>query len=196
MINHLESQLKALRHIIDNLDREKLSVLLDEMVETVNRGNKIITTALGKNVPICEKFTGTLLSLGINAYFLHTNSAVHGDLGVVKRGDLVLILTKSGSTEESVYLYDHLLVKKASVWLMTYNPEGELTKRAEKKIVLHLDHEGDKWNLVPNNSSIGYLFILQALAMELAERLNVSLEEFKENHPGGYIGKVARGELK
>ncbi|HOA16771.1 MAG TPA: SIS domain-containing protein [Fervidobacterium sp.] len=196
MINHLESQLKALRHIIDNLDREKLSVLLDEMVETVNRGNKIITTALGKNVPICEKFTGTLLSLGINAYFLHTNSAVHGDLGVVKRGDLVLILTKSGSTEESVYLYDHLLVKKANVWLMTYNPEGELTKRAEKKIVLHLDHEGDKWNLVPNNSSIGYLFILQALAMELAERLNVSLEEFKENHPGGYIGKVARGELK
>jgi len=196
VINHLESQLKALRHIIDNLDREKLSVLLDEMVETVNRGNKIITTALGKNVPICEKFTGTLLSLGINAYFLHTNSAVHGDLGVVKRGDLVLILTKSGSTEESVYLYDHLLVKKASVWLMTYNPEGELTKRAEKKIVLHLDHEGDKWNLVPNNSSIGYLFILQALAMELAERLNVSLEEFKENHPGGYIGKVARGELK
>jgi len=196
VINHLESQLKALRHIIDNLDREKLSVLLDEMVETVNRGNKIITTALGKNVPICEKFTGTLLSLGINAYFLHTNSAVHGDLGVVKRGDLVLILTKSGSTEESVYLYDHLLVKKANVWLMTYNPEGELTKRAEKKIVLHLDHEGDKWNLVPNNSSIGYLFILQALAMELAERLNVSLEEFKENHPGGYIGKVARGELK
>ncbi|NLH37980.1 MAG: SIS domain-containing protein [Thermotogaceae bacterium] len=196
MINHLESQLKALRHIIDNLDREKLSVLLDEMVETVNRGNKIITTALGKNVPICEKFTGTLLSLGINAYFLHTNSAVHGDLGVVKRGDLVLILTKSGSTEESVYLYDHLLVKKANVWLMTYNPEGELTKRAEKKIVLHLDHEGDKWNLVPNNSSIGYLFVLQALAMELAERLNVSLEEFKENHPGGYIGKVARGELK
>ncbi len=196
MINHLESQLKALRHIIDNLDREKLSVLLDEMVETVNRGNKIITTALGKNVPICEKFTGTLLSLGINAYFLHTNSAVHGDLGVVKRGDLVLLLTKSGSTEESVYLYDHLLVKKANVWLMTYNPEGELTKRAEKKIVLHLDHEGDKWNLVPNNSSIGYLFVLQALAMELAERLNVSLEEFKENHPGGYIGKVARGELK
>jgi arabinose-5-phosphate isomerase len=196
VINHLESQLKALRHIIDNLDREKLSVLLDEMVETVNRGNKIITTALGKNVPICEKFTGTLLSLGINAYFLHTNSAVHGDLGVVKRGDLVLILTKSGSTEESVYLYDHLLVKKANVWLMTYNPEGELTKRAEKKIVLHLDHEGDKWNLVPNNSSIGYLFVLQALAMELAERLNVSLEEFKENHPGGYIGKVARGELK
>jgi len=86
MINHLEIQLKALQGIVENLDTGRLETLLNEMVETVARGNKIITTALGKNVPICEKFTGTLISLGINCAFLHSNSAVHGDLGIVKEG--------------------------------------------------------------------------------------------------------------
>jgi len=190
MINHLEIQLKALQGIVENLDTGRLETLLNEMVETVARGNKIITTALGKNVPICEKFTGTLISLGINCAFLHSNSAVHGDLGIVKEGDLVLILSKSGNTEESIYLYKHLVKKKANVWLMTYNEQGMLSKMCEKKIVLYLEHEGDKWNLVPNNSSIGYLFVLQALAMELSDRLNVSIEEFKQNHPGGHIGKL------
>lgn len=190
MINHLETQLKALQGIVENLDTGRLETLLNEMVETVARGNKIITTALGKNVPICEKFTGTLISLGINCAFLHSNSAVHGDLGIVKEGDLVLILSKSGNTEESIYLYKHLVKKKANVWLMTYNEQGMLSKMCEKKIVLYLEHEGDKWNLVPNNSSIGYLFVLQALAMELSDRLNVSIEEFKQNHPGGHIGKL------
>ncbi|HBT40429.1 MAG: Putative sugar phosphate isomerase involved in capsule formation [Thermotoga sp. 50_1627] len=190
MINHLEIQLKALQGIVENLDRERLETLLNEMVETVARGNKIITTALGKNVPICEKFTGTLISLGINCAFLHSNSAVHGDLGIVKEGDLVLILSKSGNTEESIYLYKHLVKKKANVWLMTYNEQGTLSKMCEKRIVLYLEHEGDRWNLVPNNSSIGYLFVLQALAMELSDRLNVGIEEFKQNHPGGHIGKL------
>lgn len=94
-----------------------------------------------------------MISLGINCAFLHTNSAVYGDPGIVKEGDLLVILSKSDNTHESIYLYEHLVKKRADVWLMTYNEQGTLSKMCEKKIVLHLEHEGDRWNLVPNNSS-------------------------------------------
>lgn len=195
MINHLDNQLKTLKKIVENLDRKKLETLLEDMVITVKNGGKIIATALGKNVPICEKFVGTLTSVGIESYFLHTNSAVHGDLGAVKEKDLVILLSKSGNTEESIYLYHHLQKRNTNTYVFTYNAESTLAKLCPKTIVLTLEHEGDKWNLIPNNSTIGFLFILQALAMELIDRLDVKLETFKMNHPGGAIGKKLEGKL-
>jgi len=195
MINHLDNQLKTLKKIVETLDRKKLETLLEDMVITVKNGGKIIATALGKNVPICEKFVGTLTSVGIESYFLHTNSAVHGDLGAVKEKDLVILLSKSGDTEESIYLYHHLQKRNTNTYVLTYNAESTLAKLCPKTIVLTLEHEGDKWNLIPNNSTIGFLFILQALAMELIDRLDIKLETFKMNHPGGAIGKKLEGKL-
>lgn len=187
---HLKKQLIALEKIEENIDYDTLEKLIEDMLVTINSGGKIIATALGKNVPICEKFIGTLNSLGINGHFLHTNSAIHGDLGVVKDNDLVIMLTKSGETSESIYLYEQLIKRKIKLWLLTYNGNSTLGKKIANKLVLFLEHEGDKWNLVPNNSSIGYLLVLQAVAMEITDRLDIKLEVFKQNHPGGYIGKV------
>ena len=187
---HLKKQLIALEKIEENIDYDTLEKLIEDMLEIINNGGKIIATALGKNVPICEKFIGTLNSLGINGHFLHTNSAIHGDLGVVKDNDLVIMLTKSGETAESIYLYEQLIKRKIKLWLLTYNGNSTLGKKIANKLVLFLEHEGDKWNLVPNNSSIGYLLVLQAVAMEITDRLDIKLEVFKQNHPGGYIGKV------
>lgn len=187
---HLKKQLIALEKIEENIDYDTLEKLIEDMLVTINTGGKIIATALGKNVPICEKFIGTLNSLGINGHFLHTNSAIHGDLGVVKDNDLVIMLTKSGETTESIYLYEQLIKRKIKLWLLTYNGNSTLGKKIANKLVLFLEHEGDKWNLVPNNSSIGYLLVLQAVAMEITDRLDIKLEVFKQNHPGGYIGKV------
>ena len=84
--------------------RSETSALERAAIATLERGNKLVFSGLGKNVPICEKVVGTLNSVGLASAFLHTNSAVHGDLGVVRDGDLVIILTKSGETSESVHL--------------------------------------------------------------------------------------------
>lgn len=195
LTNHLKGQIHALENIVENSDKNKLEVLVQDMVETIKNGHKIIATALGKNVPICEKFIGTLVSVGIPGYFLHVNSAVHGDLGIVDKDDLVIMLSKSGETDESIYLCAHLIKRGANVYLMTYNRHSTLANLCSKVIDLYLEHEGDKWNLIPNNSSIGFLFVLQAVAMELIERLNIPLEVFKSNHPGGAIGKKLEGIL-
>ena len=190
MINYFEKQLEEFNHSIHSLNEKIFKKWVDEAVETLKKGNKIIVSGLGKNVPICDKFVGSMVSMGLNACFLHTNSAVHGDMGIVKDGDMVIILTKSGETEESIYLAKLLKERKVNMWLVTFEKESTLTKEIPNHIVMELKHEGDLWNIMPNNSTTLNLIILQGLAMKIAESLNIQLEEFKKNHPGGCIGKI------
>lgn len=172
-----------------SIDVNNMTALLNSCENTLRAGRKIIATGLGKNVPICDKFVGSMLSMGMDAGFLHTNSAVHGDMGMVKPGDLVIVLTKSGSTAESVYLVDLLQKRKGvKLWLLSGNAESILSEKIENKLIFNLEHEGDQWNILPNNSTTVNLIILQTLAMELSKRMNISLEDFKPNHPGGAIG--------
>lgn len=190
MINYFEQQLKEFDYSIHSLDEKIFTKWVDEAVDTLQAGHKIIVSGLGKNVPICDKFVGSMLSMGLDACFLHTNSAVHGDLGVVRDGDMVILLSKSGETIESIYLAGLLMEFNVNMWLLTFTRESTLYKKIPKTIMLDLLHEGDMWNIVPNNSTTINLIVLQGLAMMVAKRMGTRLEDFKRNHPGGHIGKL------
>lgn len=192
MITYFENILEVINQSVHSLKEEQFQQLLEECVETLESGHKIIASGLGKNVPICEKFVGTMLSMGQNATFLHTNSAVHGDMGAVQEGDLVIILTKSGETQESVYLYKLLRKRSCKLWLFSFEENSTLAEQMERKLILKLSHEGDEWNIVPNNSTTMNLIVLQGLAMQIAKKRKVTLEQFKQNHPGGHIGEVLK----
>ena len=197
MIKYFEKTLKILDDSLHSIDMQVFNSLVEQSMETLQRGNKIVVSGLGKNVPICDKFVGSMLSLGLNANFLHTNSAVHGDMGMVHSGDLVVILTKSGATKESVYLAK-LLMKRENVnlWLLTFSGDSGLVELIgkNKSLVIELEDEGDMWNIMPNNSTTLNLIVLQGVVMEIARRMNLSLDDFKRNHPGGAIGEILSHE--
>lgn len=188
MTTYFERQLKEFEHSIHSMDMQLFERWVSEGVEVLKNGHKIIVSGLGKNVPVCEKFVGSMQSLGLEAYFLNTNSAVHGDMGVVKDGDMVIILTKSGETAESIYLERLLQERKVNMWLLTFSKESTLTKEISNSVILDLRHEGDMWNIMPNNSTTINLIVLQGLAMQIAFTLGLTLDDFKRNHPGGAIG--------
>ncbi|MCM1100961.1 MAG: SIS domain-containing protein [Acetatifactor muris] len=195
MINYFERQLKEFDHSIHSLDEKVFERWVDEAVATLRAGHKIIVSGLGKNVPICDKFVGSMVSMGLDACFLHTNSAVHGDMGVIRDGDMVILLTKSGETAESIYLAELLEERDINMWLLTFAKNSTLSGKISNSVILDLAHEGDLWNVMPNNSTTMNLIVLQGLAMMIADRMGITLEEFKRNHPGGHIGKVL-GELR
>ena len=175
---------------LKSIDVKQMDGLIDDCERTLRDGHKIIASGLGKNVPVCDKFCGTMLSMGLEANFLHTNTAVHGDMGMVKPGDLVIILTKSGETTESVYL-EELLEKRQGVklWLLSFKKHSILADKMDNKVIIKLEHEGDLWNIVPNYSTTLNLIVLQKVAIELSRRFNLDLNsDFKPNHPGGAIG--------
>lgn len=107
---------------------------------------------------------------------------------------MVIILTKSGSTAESVYLYDLLRQRKGvNLWLLSFKEKSALADKMNNKIIVDMEHEGDLWDIVPNNSTVLNLIILQEVAIELSRRFNLDLEkDFKPNHPGGAIGESLR----
>lgn len=194
MIQYFEKQLRELECSLHSLDEGMFRKMVEHAADVLRAGNKIIVSGLGKNVPICEKFVGSMVSLGLDAYFLHTNSAVHGDMGLVKDGDMVILLTKSGETEESIRLVRLLKERAAELWLLTFTRESTLTREIADCVILDLGHEGDPWNIMPNNSTTMNLIVLQGLAMLVAKEMNLEIGQFKRNHPGGHIGVLLKGE--
>lgn len=190
MIRYFEKQLTEFEHSIHSLDEKLFARWVREAVETLRAGHKIVVSGLGKNVPICEKFVGSMVSMGLEACFLHTNSAVHGDMGIVKAGDMVILLTKSGETSESIYLEQLLRERDVNMWLLSFVKESTLARKIPNHVVLDLRHEGDLWNIMPNNSTTVNLIVLQGLAMQIAASMELELEAFKQNHPGGRIGEI------
>ncbi len=188
MIPYFETQLKEIGRSLRSLDEGMFRKMVEAAAAAIDTGKKVIVSGLGKNVPICEKFVGSMVSMGLDAYFLHTNSAVHGDMGLVKDGDMVILLTKSGETGESIYLARLLKERQVHLWLVTFQEESTLAKEIPDRIVLELGHEGDLWNIMPNNSTTMNLILLQGLAMMVAKKKGVKIGEFKRNHPGGHIG--------
>lgn len=194
MTTYFERQLKEFEHSIHSMDMELFEHWVEEGVATLQGGHKIIVSGLGKNVPVCEKFVGSMLSLGLDAFYLNTNSAVHGDMGAVKDGDMVIILTKSGETAESKYLSKLLEERKINKWLLTFEKDSTLAREIPNTVVIDLIHEGDMWNIMPNNSTTMNLIVLQGLAMKIAATMNLTLDDFKRNHPGGAIGAILKDE--
>lgn len=187
-----EKTIKILNDALMSIDTDVFEELVTECTDTLKKGHKIIVSGLGKNVPVCDKFVGTMTSLGLNAYYMNTNSAVHGDIGSVHDGDLVILLTKSGETVESIYLNNLLKERNCTRWLLTFVKESTLTKDIPHSLVIDLEHEGDMWNIVPNNSTTLNLIMLQSLAMRICEEMDITLAQFKKNHPGGHIGEVLK----
>lgn len=186
---YFKNLIETISKSIDSMDQATFNQLVEECIDTLDRGGKIVVSGLGKNVPVCDKFVGTMNSLGQNAVFMNTNSAVHGDIGLVQDNDLVIVLTKSGETVESVYLTSLLKQRNADIWLLSFRRESTLTREIEKCLIMDLEDEGDQWDIVPNNSTTVNLIVLQGLAMEITKRRGVTLRDFKKNHPGGFIGE-------
>ena len=99
------------------------------------------------------------------------------------------MLSKSGNTKESVELARNLIKINSDVWLISFNEKSQLSSIMKNKLILDLDNEGDDWDIVPNNSSAVYLIRLQGISMMLKARLDIELDVFRRNHPGGFIGK-------
>jgi arabinose-5-phosphate isomerase len=193
-VENFEKILRIISGAIRSIREDEFCALRKDCIGTIDTGGKLIVSGLGKNVPICEKFVGTMNSLGIPAAFMHTNTAVHGDLGIVRDSDLVIVLTKSGETSDSIYLVNWLLKRHCKIWLLSFCRDSTLYRRIPNRLIIELEHEGDEWNILPNNSTILNLILLQELAMQIAKEQQISVDTLRQNHPGGAIGTQLGGD--
>jgi arabinose-5-phosphate isomerase len=150
---------------------------------------RVVCTGMGKSGLILKKIAATLASTGTPAFFLHPAEAVHGDLGMIVPGDVVLAASYSGSTEELLRLVETLKRLGIPLVVMTANEGSPLARHADLHLPVAIDREACPLNLAPTASTTATLALGDALAMALLEARGFTREDFALLHPAGQLGK-------
>jgi len=167
------------------------------LAEAAGRGARVVLLGMGKSGLIARKIAATLCSTGTPAYFLHPAEAMHGDLGVVAAGDVVVALSASGETEEVLALLPALARLGCSLVSLCGEGGSTLAQASEVWLDAGVTAEACALNLAPTASTTVMLALGDALALEVSRRRGFAVEDFAELHPGGRLGRrLARvGEL-
>ena len=182
IINREIAALKRTTKLLDNKFDKACEAIIS------NKG-KVITLGVGKSSFIAMKMAATLSSTGTAALFLHPLDALHGDVGVIKKNDVVIIYSNSGETQEVIKLLPLLKLLKCCIISITGNLSSSLARYSEISLDASVTREACPHNLAPTSSIICALAISDALALAISSQNNFTIKDFAKTHPGGAIGK-------
>lgn len=153
----------------------------------------VVTTGMGKSGLIAQKISSTLSSIGLPSHFLHPAEAVHGDLGRIRRGDVVWAMSYSGTTEELLTLGALLQVDAVPILGMSRNHRTKLALRSTVHLAVGDVTEACPLNLAPTASTTAMLALGDAIGLAVSRRRNFTPDDFRKRHPGGLLGAGLRG---
>lgn len=157
--------------------------------ELIAKSNKVVLSGIGKSGLIARKIAATLSSYNISSVFLHPVEALHGDIGIIQENDVIILLSKSGSTEEIVRLVPFIKSRNAKIISIVSNLSSYLSFNSDVVLEASVTKEACPFNLAPTSSTTVSLAIGDAIAVVAALMRNFSLEDFSKTHPLGSIGK-------
>jgi arabinose-5-phosphate isomerase len=181
----LEIEARAVADLAGRLDES-----FDRAVELLTscRG-RVVVTGMGKSGLICQKIAATFSSTGLPSYFMHPAEALHGDLGMLVSGDVLLALSNSGETAEIVRLLELVRRLGARIVALSGDSSSTLARLADVHLDVGVSKEACRWDLVPTASTTASLAMGDALAVACYERRGFSPQEFARYHPGGRLGR-------
>ncbi len=185
----------ALRAVRKQLDTS-FDDAVDLMVETLRRRGKVVVVGIGKSGHIGAKIAATLTSTGSTAVVLNSVDALHGDIGVLTDGDLVLALSYSGESEELLNLLPALKRFSVKVVSLTGVPRSTLGRHSEVVLNVRVPREACPFNLAPTSSSTAMLVMGDALAMAVLQARGFKRQDFAKHHPSGAIGRALLLQVK
>jgi arabinose-5-phosphate isomerase len=188
----LEQEAAAVRSIPVNEDYTRVVDLIYERVHL--HGGKVIASGMGKAGHVANHVATTLSSTGTPSLFLHPSEAQHGDLGVIRKNDLLLVLSNSGKTREIIELVEltHALYPRIPVVIVTGNPKGPLAKKSRLVLFTGSPEEVCPLGLTPTTSATTMAVIGDVLVVLLMEKISFSPQDYARRHHGGYLGQKSR----
>jgi arabinose-5-phosphate isomerase len=196
IIDLLNQEAEAVRNIPVSGSYFKAVELIFQKVH--KEGGKVIASGMGKAGQIAENIATTLSSTGTPAVFLHPSEAQHGDLGVIRENDILIVLSNSGKTREILELVQltHNLYEKVPLIVITGNPDGELPKIAEVSLYTGNPKEVCALGLTPTTSTTTMTVIGDILVVLEMKKIGFSYADYAKRHHGGYLGQKSRNEAK
>jgi arabinose-5-phosphate isomerase len=189
--------LEQLAQRLEGPQNEAFDQIASLLATTVQGGHRVVLTGIGKSGLIARKIVATLLSTGTSAQFLHPTEALHGDLGLLSAGDVLIALSYSGESEELLRLLPILPHLGITLVSFTGYANSTLAKASQHVLDVSVEREACNYQLAPTASTTAMLALGDALAIDVSRRLNFRPLDFAELHPGGRLGKrlIAIGQL-
>jgi arabinose-5-phosphate isomerase len=185
----IELEIAELRRLHDRLD-ESLTRSVELMLQCVENRGKVVVCGVGKSGNIGEKIAATLTSTGCPAVVLHSVNALHGDIGVIADGDVILALSQSGETDELINVLPALTRFDVRIIALTGNRNSTLAQASHVVLDTSVEQEACPLKLAPTSSTTVMLVLGDALAMVLLEAQGFTKDDFARFHPGGRLGRT------
>lgn len=180
LFNHVEKNIRNISHLQKIKNNEAC-------IEKFKKYKRIVFCTMGKSAFACRKAVYTARSYGLEWHDLDVCHAFHGDAGIIKKDDLLIFVSKSGETKETIEV-----AKYFSEWetvSMTSNEDSTLSKICKSNLHIPVLEEGSPFGYAPMISTTMYMIVLHGLLCEAIEANNIKIEDYARNHPSGKIGK-------
>ena len=184
-----ETEIESLRQLSVELD-EHFVTAVDWCVNALTQRNKLVLTGIGKSGNVCHKIAATLTSTGSVAVVMNSVDALHGDLGLINDGDIVLIFSYSGESNELMGLLPALKRFSVKIIAVTGNDQSSLARHSDLVLSVKIPREACPFNLAPTSSSTAMMVTGDALAMTILQVRGFTREDFAKFHPSGAIGRA------
>jgi D-arabinose 5-phosphate isomerase GutQ len=164
------------------------------ILDCESRGGRVHVTGIGKSEHIARYVAALLSSTGTPAYFLHATECIHGSAGQVCPNDVAIAISNSGTTPELLSATETLREFGTRIIAVSGNRDSELARIADVLLDAGVDNEGGELNLVPRASILAKIYVLCSLSVALEAHKGLTREQYARWHPGGALGRLARGE--
>jgi len=185
----LTSEAKALERAAQNFSEKTADQLVSLFEMLAGTGGSLVVCGVGKSGHIGTKIAATFSSLGLPSFFLHPTEAMHGDLGRVSKADAILLISKSGTTEEIISLLPYLPIPKDRIIALVGKVNSPIAEKSGIVLDASVEKEACINDLAPTTSTTVALAMGDAMAVLYENVLGVSKEKFAVNHPAGLLGK-------
>lgn len=179
----------------DRVDYEVLSQIVDLFCGIKKRGKKVILAGCGTAGMAARRIAHTLCVVEIPAFFLSPADSVHGGMGAMQEGDVLVLVSKSGNTQEIINYLPAAEKKGLTVIGVTENENSILGKEADILLKVKIDREPDCWGIISSASTLAEISVFDAIAFTVMEETGYTKEEFYLIHTGGGVGEILKKEI-
>lgn len=185
VIDVMNKEMQAIKSLIEYVN-EDYEIIIDEIL---NCKGKVIFLGVGKSGHIGKKLAATFASTGTPSFFVHGTESVHGDLGMIEKDDIVILISNSGNTMEVVNCIPYIKNIGAKTIAITSGKESKLGQGCDYALIYPKEVESDHLNLAPTSSSTMTLVLGDAIACAVSKLKNFTSSDFHKYHPGGSLGE-------
>jgi len=172
-----------------SIEKESLLSVIEAIESCSKNNNKVLTTGSGTSGVAAKKIAHTFSCVEVPAFFMSPTDAVHGGLGVLQKGDILIAISKGGETDEILNLIPYVKAKGGKIVGVTENKTSKLAQDCDIRLIIKTEKEADSFNMLATVSTIAVIAVFDAITVVLMNRANYTKEQFAIIHPAGAVGK-------